>query len=70
MRILVIGGTQFMGPHVVSGLTASGHDVVLLHRGDHEASGHVRHIHGDRRDPEVVAAAIAETAPEVVVDMV
>jgi nucleoside-diphosphate-sugar epimerase len=70
MRILVIGGTQFMGPHVVAGLSKAGHDVTLLHRGDHEAARDIPHIHGDRRDPEVVAAAIAEASPEVVVDMV
>ncbi len=50
--------------------TKAGHDVTLLHRGDHEQVGDIPHIHGDRRDPEVVAAAIAEASPEVVVDMV
>jgi nucleoside-diphosphate-sugar epimerase len=75
MRILVIGGTQFMGPHVVTGLLSAGHEATLLHRGDHEQPGDKGHsdgphIHGDRRDPEVVAAAVAESSPEVVVDMV
>jgi nucleoside-diphosphate-sugar epimerase len=70
MRVLVIGGTQFMGPHVVSGLQEAGHDVTLLHRGQHESDAEGRHIHGDRQEPGVVAGAIAEARPEVIVDMV
>jgi nucleoside-diphosphate-sugar epimerase len=71
MNILVIGGTQFMGPHVVRGLQGAGHQVTLLHRGDHELEAEgPRHIHGDRRDAGVVARAVAEARPEVVVDMV
>jgi nucleoside-diphosphate-sugar epimerase len=70
MRLLVIGGTQFMGPHLVRGLQAAGHEVALLHRGDHELPGGERHIHADRRVAGVVARAIREVQPEVVVDMV
>src|SRR5690349_6193665 len=32
MRILVIGGTQFIGRHLVETLLAAGHRVTLLHR--------------------------------------
>ena len=32
MRILVIGGTQFIGRHLVEALLAAGHRVTLLHR--------------------------------------
>jgi nucleoside-diphosphate-sugar epimerase len=71
MHVLVIGGTQFMGPHVVRGLEAAGNDVTLLHRGQHEPDrGTTRHIHGDRADPMVVERAIGEAGPEVVIDMV
>lgn len=70
MRTLVIGGTQFMGPHVVRGLQAAGHDVTLLHRGEHESDADCVHIHADRRLPGAVAEAIAAARPEVVVDMV
>src|SRR5712692_6856166 len=46
MRIVVIGGTRFMGPHVVRGLAERGHQVTVFHRGAgcHDGS----HIHGDR----------------------
>lgn len=33
MRILVLGGTKFVGKHAVSAALERGHDVVLLHRG-------------------------------------
>ena len=33
MRILMIGGTRFIGRHVVSAALARGHDVTLFHRG-------------------------------------
>jgi nucleoside-diphosphate-sugar epimerase len=70
MQVLVIGGTQFMGPHVVQGLLQAGHEVTVLHRGQHEMEVEGRHIHGDRREPGVVAKAITEARPEVIVDMV
>ena len=33
MRILMIGGTRFVGKHIVEAATASGHDVTIFHRG-------------------------------------
>ncbi len=33
MRILVIGGTRFVGRHVVASALAAGHDVTVFHRG-------------------------------------
>ncbi|MGE5577994.1 MAG: NAD-binding protein [Syntrophothermus sp.] len=33
MRILVIGGTLFVGPNVVTRLNKMGHEVTLFHRG-------------------------------------
>jgi nucleoside-diphosphate-sugar epimerase len=46
MRVVIIGGTRFMGPHVVRSLAGAGHDVTVFHRGtDCNESAHV---HGDR----------------------
>mgnify|MGYP003299391530 CR=1 FL=1 len=33
MRILVIGGTRFVGKHLVAQALGRGHDVTLFHRG-------------------------------------
>ncbi len=69
MRVLLIGGTGFLGPDVVRFLTEAGHDVTILHRGEHEREvGPVRHVHGDRLGPELADAA-RSVAPEVILDM-
>ncbi len=33
MRILILGGTKFVGPHVVQYLVDLGHEVAIFHRG-------------------------------------
>ncbi len=47
MRVLIIGGTAFIGPHVVRSLVSSGHEVTIFHRGEHEPElpRSVRHVH-------------------------
>jgi nucleoside-diphosphate-sugar epimerase len=37
VRILVLGGTVFLGRHVVEAAVAAGHDVALFNRGRHNA---------------------------------
>ncbi|MFN2488531.1 MAG: NAD-dependent epimerase/dehydratase family protein [Actinomycetota bacterium] len=50
MRILVIGGTQFVGRAFVEHAAGRGHEVSLFHRGATEPEGlpAVEHLHGDR----------------------
>lgn len=50
MRILVLGGTSFVGRSVVELAAVDGHDVTVFHRGEHEPEGlpPVTHVHGDR----------------------
>jgi nucleoside-diphosphate-sugar epimerase len=36
MRVLVIGGTGFIGPYVARELCQRNHELTLYHRGDHE----------------------------------
>src|SRR5947209_11435817 len=45
MRVLVIGGTRFIGPHVVRLLRERGAEVTVLHR---TKCGDPTHIHADR----------------------
>ena len=72
MRVLAIGATGFIGPHVVRLLVDRGHDVAVLHRGDTLASlpGSVRSIRGDRNDLETAQAALEQLAPDVVLDVI
>jgi nucleoside-diphosphate-sugar epimerase len=72
MRILIIGGTRFIGPCVVRCLTDAGHDVTLFHRGETEAdkTSEVHQIYGDRRDLPSFAAEFKVAAPDVVLDMI
>jgi 2'-hydroxyisoflavone reductase len=52
MKILVIGGTQFVGRHIVDALVAQGDEVTLFHRGrtNPELFDHLEHRLGDRNE--------------------
>jgi len=52
LRVLMLGGTGFIGPHFVHALTAGGHQVTLFNRGkrDPEAKQGVEQLLGDRND--------------------
>ena len=71
MRVLVIGGTGFVGPWVVRRLAEAGHVVTIFHRGETEVDlpADVAHVHGDREHLADHAPALRRSAPEVVVDM-
>ena len=61
MRLLVIGGTRFVGRHVVEAALAAGHDVTLFHRGSgaDDPFEQAEHRHGDR-DGDLAALAEGE----------
>jgi nucleoside-diphosphate-sugar epimerase len=71
VRVLIVGGTRFTGPHTVRGLMTLGHDVAVFHRGrsESELPPEVLHIHGDRSELLAHAGAIRRFAPDVVLDM-
>ena len=72
MRILIIGGTNFMGPRVVGSLSEQGHDVTVFHRGQTQTDlpRAVKEILGDRRFINEKAVELQRLAPEVVLDMI
>lgn len=73
MRILVIGGTNFIGPPVVAELHRQGHDITVYHRGVHEADlpAGVRHVHdaGAVIPISLFPSSLTHPAPDVVLHM-
>ncbi len=71
MRILVIGGTRFIGVYVVAQLSAMGHEVTIFHRGQSEANElqEIEHIHGDREELAKFTDEFKRLSPDVVLDM-
>ena len=69
MRLLVIGGTSFVGRHLVEQAVAAGHDVAVFHRGRTNPDlleGRVEHRLGDRDTGDYASLAGTETWDAVV----
>jgi nucleoside-diphosphate-sugar epimerase len=72
VRVLVLGGTRFIGLALVEDLLAAGHTVAIVHRGEHEPedlSPAVAHIHVARRDLADRREEIDRFAPDAAVDL-
>ncbi|MDQ2050492.1 NAD-dependent epimerase/dehydratase family protein [Natronolimnohabitans sp. A-GB9] len=71
---LVIGGTRFIGRHLVDELLESGYDVTLLNRGTHDNpfadDDRVAHVEGDRTNDSALEAAATTIDPDAVFDCV
>lgn len=49
MRLLILGGTVFVGRHLAEAAHARGHEVTLFHRGTRpDVLPELEHVHGDR----------------------
>ena len=64
LRILILGGTGFTGPHQVRYAVARGHHITVFNRGRREADlpESVVHLRGDRNEPDGLAALEQEVA--------
>jgi nucleoside-diphosphate-sugar epimerase len=69
MRLLVLGGTLFLGRHVAEAALARGHDVATFTRGvtGSPVDG-TTPLHGDRDDSAALPRALGNWRPDVVVD--
>ncbi|WP_234122691.1 NAD-dependent epimerase/dehydratase family protein [Clostridium hydrogenum] len=72
MKILVIGGTRFIGAFAVRSLLSKGHEVTLLHRekSDNELILGANNIYCDFENIEVEINEIRKFNPEIVLDMI
>jgi len=67
MRLLILGGTLFLGRHIVDSASARGHELTLFNRGrtDPTPLAGVEQIHGDR---EHDLSLLADSEWDVVID--
>jgi nucleoside-diphosphate-sugar epimerase len=74
LRILLIGGTRFIGPYVVRRLARNGQDVAVFHRGEHDPPLPARIVRFKSPDAQIPVIRIPEElrtyAPDVVVHMI
>ncbi|NJL87345.1 MAG: NAD-dependent epimerase/dehydratase family protein [Leptolyngbyaceae cyanobacterium SM1_1_3] len=69
MRILVMGGTRFIGVYLTQILVEQGHEVVLFNRGNQPAPvDGIEQIQGDRKDITQLKAKLADAYFDVVFD--
>ena len=71
MKVLVIGGSGFIGPFVVRDLAQQGHDVTVLHRGQSKnLPDSVQRIVGDRNHLARHLPEFHRLSPDAVIDVI
>lgn len=72
MRVLIIGGTSFTGPHIVTQLLEMNHQVAVFHRGESEPDlpESVTHIHGPLCQLDGSRDAFQQFKPDVTLHMI
>lgn len=70
MRVIVVGGTRFIGRAIVEELAAAGHGLLLLHRGQTEPHDlpAAEHLHAERAELASRREELAAFQPDAVVD--
>jgi nucleoside-diphosphate-sugar epimerase len=72
MKVVILGGTGFIGRHVAASLLEAGHEVAVFHRGKRRVRfpGPVLHIHGNRSRLAESVEAFDSFGPEAVIDLI
>lgn len=70
-RVIVLGGTEFIGRHLVEELAAAGDEVLVVHRGVHEPEDlvPVEHLHSTRQELVEHRRRLQAFEADAVVDM-
>jgi nucleoside-diphosphate-sugar epimerase len=72
MKVLIVGGTRYLGAAIALELVGRGYRVTVLHRGKTpgDLPSEVAHILGDARDRELVQTQVREGGYDAVVDTI
>jgi len=70
MRVLILGGTRFIGRRIAADLVARGDDVTVVHRGETETAepDGCAHLHTDRAAFAGLAGRVGALRPDAVID--
>ena len=70
MRVVILGGTRFIGRRIALDLLARGDDVVVVHRGETEPDelADCGHLHTSRAALAGAASRLRALRPEAVID--
>ena len=70
MRVVVLGGTRFIGRAIVEELASTGHDVLIVHRGVLEPADMpaVQHLHAERAELPARRSELAAFEPDAAID--
>ena len=70
MRVIVFGGTRFIGRAIVEELAGAGHEVLVVHRGKLEPADMpvVEHLHVERTDLVAHRQELAAFGPDAAID--
>ncbi|MGA8922898.1 MAG: NAD-dependent epimerase/dehydratase family protein [Candidatus Dormiibacterota bacterium] len=70
MRVIVLGGTRFIGRAIVEELAGSGNEVLVVHRGQLEPDDMppVRHLHAERTELGEHKAELESFEPDAAID--
>lgn len=70
MKVVVLGGTRFIGRAIVEDLAAAGHELLLVHRGvlDPDGLPDARHLHTERADLSTHRSVFRDFKPGGAID--